>query len=200
MGAHEQTDFPDTQHDTSATTTFGFWVYLMTDSIVFATLFAAYAVLRDSTFGGPGGRELFDLHYVLYETILLLVSSFTCGIAMTAIAAKNKAKLVVWYLVTFLLGIGFLTMVGGEFTQLIEKGYTWQKSAFLTSYFTLIGTHALHIVFGLLFILILLGQTIRWGIIPMTIRRLTCLKLFWFYSYLIWIFMFSIVYLIGAQK
>jgi cytochrome o ubiquinol oxidase subunit III len=198
MSRQEHEGFPDPHHDTSANTIFGFWVYLMTDAIMFATLFATYAVLRDSVFGGPTARELFSPSYALIETLILLASSFTCGLAMLAVPKGDKTKTVAWYAVTFVLGVCFLSMVGGEFIRLVESGNSWQRNAFLSSYFTLIGTHALHIVFGLLFMIVFLKEVVKRGLIPVTIRRLTCLKLFWFFSYFIWIFMFAIVYLIGA--
>ncbi len=187
--------YPDTHHDVNANTTFGFWVYLMTDSIMFATLFATYAVLHNSTFGGPGAEELLSIRFALWETIVLLASSLTAGIAMSYSQTKQMAG---WFGATFFLGIIFLIFVCKDFSNLIASGNGWQRNAFTASYFTLIGTHALHIVFGLLFIVIFLYQAFKWGLIPMTIRRLNCLKLFWFYSYFIWIFMFAIVYLIGA--
>ena len=186
-------------HEVSSNTLFGFWIYLMTDAIVFATLFAAYAVLRNSTFGGLTAHELLSLPYALLETVVLLASTFTCGLAMLAVPKNNKKQTIGWYAATFVLGFVFLVLVGNEFASLIESGNGWQKNAFLSSYFTLIGTHALHIVFGLLFMFVFLWEVKKRGLVPVTIRRLTCLKLFWFFSYFIWIFMFAIVYLIGAS-
>jgi len=190
---------PDSHHDVSTNTIFGFWVYLMTDAILFSTLFATYAVLRDATAGGPSAKELFNLPYVLAETLVLLASSFACGLAMAAVPQGRKGVVFAGYGVAFLLGVVFLVMVGTEFCHLAAEGRGWERSAFLTSYFTLVGTHALHILFGLLFMAIFLVQVGRWGLIPVTVRRLACLKLFWFFSYLIWIFMFTLVYLIGAS-
>ncbi|HSX38400.1 MAG TPA: cytochrome c oxidase subunit 3 [Chlamydiales bacterium] len=192
--------FPDPHHSVESNTIFGFWVYLMTDAILFATLFATYAVLHNSTFGGPGANILLRPSYALIETIILLSSSLTCGLAMTAVPFGNQKKLIRLYGTTFFLGACFLAMVGNEFMQLIASGNGWQRNAFTASYFTLVGTHAVHILFGMLFTLILMVQTVKWGLIPITIRRLECLKLFWFFSYWIWIFMFAIVYLIGVVK
>ncbi len=194
----ESEHFPDPHHDVSANTVFGFWVYLMTDCILFATLFAAYAVLKDGTFGGPSAKEILILRDALWMTLVLAASAFTCGIASLQIAQNNVKKLAFWYGATFLLGFIFIGMVGDDFDRLIELGNGWQANAFLTSYFTLMGTHALHIAFGLLFMIVFVAQAIRWGFTPMVVRRLHCLKIFWFFSYLIWIFMFTIVYLIGA--
>lgn len=198
-GSQQQHHISTHHHEVSSNTIFGFWVYLMTDAILFATLFATYAVLRNNTFGGPTAHELLSLSYALVETIVLLGSTFTCGLAMLAVHKDDKRQTIAWYAATFVLGIVFLILVGNEFASLIKCGNGWQRNAFLSSYFTLIGTHALHIVFGLLFIVVFLWEVVKRGLVPVTIRRLTCLKLFWFFSYFIWIFMFAIVYLIGAS-
>lgn len=190
--------YPDAHHDHSANTIFGFWVYLMTDFILFATFFAAYAVLRTGTFGGPGARELFHLPFALAETLVLLTSTFTCGMASLAISRSTRKRLFIWYGVTFFLGLCFLGMLSCDFIHLVEMGQSWDQNAFLSAYFSLVGLHGLHIVIGLFFIIFFLAQVWIRGIIPVTIRRLTCLKLFWFFSYFIWIFMFTIVYLLGA--
>jgi cytochrome o ubiquinol oxidase subunit 3 len=191
--------FPDAHHDVSATTIFGFWMYLMTDFILFATFFAAYAVLKNNTFGGPSAQELFSLPYALAQTLVLLTSSLTCGLASLAIPRNDKKQLYAWYGATFLLGVCFLAMVYADFAHLVGSGNSWTRNGFLTSYFTLVGLHGLHIAIGLLFILFFLVEVHCRGLIPLTIRRLTCLKLFWFFSYIVWIFMFTIVYLIGAS-
>ena len=186
-------------HQTTTNTIFGFWIYLMTDFLLFATLFAAYAVLRNSTFGGPTAHELLSLPYALAETLVLLTSSFTCALAMIALSHNHKRLMAALFAVTFLFGLAFLIMVGAEFHSLIREGHTWQSNAFLSSYFTLIATHALHIVFGLIFIIALVLQAWHRGLIPVVTRRLTCLSMFWFFSYVVWIFMYTIVYLIGAS-
>ncbi len=186
-------------HDVSSNTIFGFWIYLITDFILFATLFAAYAVLRNGTWGGPTARELFSLNYALSETLVLLTSSFTCGMGMLAVHRNAKKQMTAWFVITFLLGITFLGMVWNELDHLVQKGITWQTSAFLSSYFTLVGTHGLHIAFGLLFMIVFIAQALRRGITSATNRRLTCLSMFWFFSYVVWIFMFSIVYLMGTN-
>ncbi len=180
-------------HDISSNTIFGFWVYLMTDFILFATLFAAYAVLRNDS-----ARELFDVHFALIDTLVLLASCFTFGMAMVALGRQEKKKILAWLGATFVLGLVFLTQVAKEATALIDAGYTWTKSGFLSSYFTLVGTHWLHVAFGLLFIILFGGQIWRCGVIEVTIRRMTCLGMFWFFSYLVWVFMFTFVYLMGA--
>jgi len=175
---------------------FGFWVYLMTDLIMFAALFATYAVLKNNTFGGPSGKELFSLPFVLGETLILLTSSFTCGLTMLA-AHKNQAKQVItWLSVTFLLGASFLVMELTEFHRLAAEGHTPQANAFLSSFFTLVGTHGLHIAVGMLWIFIMIIALIGRGITPSNIKKLTALSLFWHFLDIVWIFIFTIVYLL----
>jgi len=179
-------------------TMFGFWVYIMTDCVLFASLFAVFAVLRNNTFGGPAGRDLFSLPYVLGETMLLLTSSFTCGLAMLATQAKRQQQVIAWLGVTFLLGAGFLVMELSEFHRLALDGNSWQRSGFLSSFFTLVGTHGLHITVGLLWMGVLMLQVKQRGLRPATARRLNLLSLFWHFLDVVWIFIFTIVYLLGA--
>ena len=190
--------FPDTHHDIFSNTIFGFWIYLMTDAILFMTLFATYAVLHNSTYGGPTSRQIFDLKFALAETIILLLSSFTCGLAMMAASKKDKTKMLAWFGVTFLLGIAFLTMEVADFRDLIRAGNGWQRSGFLSAYFTLVGTHGLHIAAGLFFLLVFMTQFAAQGFAPTILRRLTCFSMFWYFSYVVWIFMFTLVYLFGV--
>lgn len=191
--------YPDTHHDVSSNTIFGFWVYLMTDCVMFASFFAAYAVLQTGTWGGPGPKELFDLRFALLETLVLLASSFTCGVAMLYAPKNERAKTLFWFSLTFLLGSLFMALEFMEFGRIMAKGYSWQTSGFLSSYFTLIGTHGLHIIVGLLLMLFFLWQLMRRGFTAMVLRRLVCLKMYWHFLYLIWIFTFAIVYLIGGS-
>ncbi len=190
--------YPDTHHDVSSNTIFGFWLYLMTDFILFATFFATFAVLRNNTFGGPTAQELFSLPFALAQTLILLMSSLTCGIASLAVVRNDKKSLYGWYGMTFLLGVFFLGMVYADFAHLVKSGNHWSRSGFLSSYFALVGLHGIHIALGLLFMVFFLAQVRVRGLIPVTIRRLTCLKMFWFFSYIVWVFMFTIVYLLGA--
>lgn len=178
--------------------TFGFWVYLMTDCILFATLFATYAVLSGNTFGGPSGKELFDLPYVLIETLLLLTSSFTAGLAIWAAHRGNKKQVISWFGATFLLGAAFLGMELAEFSHLYNEGHSWQQSAFLSSYFILVGTHGAHITAGLLWMGVLLVRVWRKGLSASNLKKLTLLSLFWHFLDIVWIFIFTIVYLMGA--
>jgi len=176
-------------------TVLGFWIYLMTDCVLFATLFATYAVMRGNTNGGPGGASLFDMPYVLVETMILLLSSFTCGLAMIMLARHRKQMVIVWLIVTGLLGMVFIAMELHEFTALANEGHSWTQSGFLSSYFTLVGTHGLHILVGLLWLITLVVQIARKGLGGNTVKRLTLFSMFWHFLDLIWIFIFSIVYL-----
>ena len=179
-------------------TTFGFWIYLMTDAIVFASLFAVYAVLRNNTNGGPDGQELFSLPFILVETLILLVSSFTVGLAMLAVHRHDKRMAIIWLSVTLVLGMSFLAMEITEFTHLVQEGHSWRQSAFLSSFFTLVGTHGLHILVGILWLGVMIAKVIKEGLGRANTRKLTLLAMFWHFLDVVWIFIFSIVYLIGA--
>lgn len=189
----------DIQHESAEKTTFGFWVYLMTDCILFATLFAIYAVLHNNTFGGPPAGELFSMPFVLAETLILLTSSFTCGLAVLSVQRNAKKAIINWLAVTFVLGAAFLGMELYEFTNLVHEGNSWQRSGFLSAFFTLVGTHGLHITTGLLWILVLAAQIMRRGLTVHTVRRLTLFSLFWHFLDIVWIFIFTLVYLLGAH-
>lgn len=180
------------------TTVFGFWVYLMTDCILFASLFATFVVLRGNTSGGPSGKELFSMPFVLTETLILLTSSFTCGLAILALNKRSLRPLINWLAVTFVLGIAFLGLELSEFTKLVHEGNSWQSSAFLSGFFTLVGTHGLHITFGLLWMLTLVVFLFKKGFNRTIVRRLTMLSLFWHFLDVVWIFIFTIVYLMGV--
>lgn len=180
-------------------TLFGFWIYILTDCILFAILFATYAVLHNGTFGGPTSKELFSLPFALVETLLLLTSSFLCGLGMLAAHKKDQSKVIGFFIATFLLGAAFLAMELFEFRELIEAGHSWRTSAFLSAFFTLVSTHGLHITFGLLWIGVMLYLVWTRGITLSTHRRLACLSLFWHFLDVIWIFIFTFVYLMGAQ-
>ena len=177
---------------------FGFWIYLMTDCVLFASLFAVYIVQQSATAGGPSARELFDLPFVLGETILLLLSSFVCGLMMIAAKFGKKNLVLAGLVVTGLLGAGFLAMELYEFSHLINHGNSWERSGFLTAFFTLVGTHGLHILVGLLWLVTMIVRVVRLGLTPRTVRKLTLFSLFWHFLDVIWIFIFTIVYMIGA--
>ncbi len=174
---------------------FGFWVYLMTDLLMFAVLFAVYAVLNKSTAGGPSGREIFSLPLALGETLILLTSSFTCGIGMVAARSGNKKQVLGWFGITLLLGFLFLGLEIKEFTGLIHDGYTIASNAFFSSFFTLVGTHGLHIVSGLLWTIVTLIYVVKRGLNHSMVRKLSLLSLFWHFLDIVWIFIFTFVYM-----
>lgn len=185
-------------HNSDATDIFGFWIYIMSDCILFASLFAAFAVLHDSTFGAPGMKELTNVPYVLGETIALLISSFTYGMSILALYQKNTKKVMMWLFITILFGLTFVGMEVSEFVHLYLDGHSWQSSAALSSFFTLVATHGFHVTMGLIWMVILMVQLSIFGITPTMSRRLTYLGLFWAFLDVVWIFVFTIVYLMGA--
>lgn len=174
---------------------FGFWVYLMTDLLMFAVLFAVYAVLHDNTVGGPSDRDLFSLPLALTETLLLLTSSFTVGLGMIAARRGNVKQVLGWFGATFMLGLLFLGIELYEFAELIHEGHTLTENAFLSSFFTLVGTHGLHIISGLLWMAVTLAYVVRRGLTRHMVRKLALLSLFWHFLDIVWIFIFTIVYL-----
>ncbi len=186
------------QHETYKKNIFGFWIYIMTDCILFASFFAAFAVLHKNTYGGPSGKELFNLPYVLTQTLLLLTSSFTCSLMMIAAHENKRSKVLALIAMTFLLGAGFLGMELNEFYHLIQEGNSWQRSGFLSSFFTLVATHGLHITAGLLWIAIMILLVVKRGLTLSTLRRLSCFSLFWHFLDVVWIFIFTFVYLMGV--
>jgi cytochrome o ubiquinol oxidase subunit 3 len=180
-------------------TTIGFWIYLMTDCMLFASLFATFVVLRSAVAGGPGGREIFSMPLVLAETIILLTSSFSCGIALVSLKQRNVRRMVWSLAATYVLGIAFLTIEISEFTKLIGEGHGPQQSAFLTAFFTLVGTHGFHIFVGLIWLLTLACVLARKGLTSKLTRQLTLFGLFWHFLDLVWIFIFTVVYLMGVS-
>jgi cytochrome o ubiquinol oxidase subunit III len=194
----QPTKFPDPHQDSFSRTILGFWIYLMTDCILFATLFTTYAVLHSETFGGPTSHQIFNLNTALTETLILLFSSITCGFAVLAACKMQKKQIMAWLIVTFLLGLSFVIIELTEFTHLVQEGNSWRRSAFLSSFFTLVGTHGLHVTFGLLWLSILAGQIVLKGVTIPTFRRLVCFSMFWHFLDLVWIFIFTFVYLLGV--
>lgn len=174
---------------------FGFWVYLMTDLLMFGVLFAVYAVLHGNTLGGPTDRDLFSLPLALKETLILLTSSFTCGIAMIAARAGKKNRALTWFAITFILGLAFLFFELKEFAEFFHEGHTFRTNAFFSSFFTLVGTHGLHITSGLLWMAITMAFVWVRGLTPYMLRKLSMLSLFWHFLDIVWIFIFTIVYL-----
>lgn len=179
------------------TKVFGFWVYLMTDLIIFSVLFATFAVLQNSTFGGPSGRELFSLPFALAETLILLTSSFTCALATFAISQKQKKGALLWFLITFALGLSFLVLEFSEFAHFASRGATPQRSGFLSAYFTLVGTHGLHISVGLLWMFVMMLRIGKARFEPPLVSQLLRLALFWHFLDIVWVFIFTAVYASG---
>jgi cytochrome o ubiquinol oxidase subunit 3 len=180
------------------TASFGFWLFLLSDVVMFAGLFAAYAVLADRTAGGPDGLKLFDRGYVLLETGCLLFSSFTCGLLALAIERRSPAETYLWAFVTFVLGAAFLGLELMEFLRMIGEGAAPTRSAFLSAFFTLVGTHGLHVTLGLTWLVAMMAQVATLGFIPIVMRRLACFVLFWHALDIVWVGVFTIVYL-GAR-
>lgn len=180
-------------------TLFGFWLYLMTDCLIFAALFATFAVMRHSFAGGPTARQVFELPGVAVETALLLLSSITYGFAMVAAYRQRRAAVLGWLAVTFLLGLGFIGLELREFAHLVAIGAGPDRSAFLSSFFTLVATHGLHVTIGLLWMAVLMAQVLRRRRLDATaVTRLSCLSLFWHFLDIVWICVFSFVYLLSV--
>lgn len=179
--------------------TFGFWLYLMSDVVLFATLFATYAVLGRNFAGGPTGRELFDLPYAFGETLLLLVSSATGGLAMLAMHRDRKQPVMAWLGVTFLLGLGFIAMEINEFHHLIADGHGPSRSAFLSSFFALVSAHGAHVLGGLIWIVVMIGQVGAKGLSEPVQSRLIRWNLFWHFLDIVWVGVFTMVYLTGVM-
>jgi len=177
---------------------FGFWLFLLSDILIFAALFAAYAVLSGATAGGPTGPELFDKRNVLIETACLLASSVTCGFGSLAMQRAETRSTWFWMAVTFVLGTAFLALEGSEFSRMIAAGAGPSRSAFLSSFFTLVGTHGLHVSIGLAWLVVMLLQMATLGFQPMVGRRFFCFALFWHALDIVWVGVFTIVYL-GAH-
>jgi cytochrome o ubiquinol oxidase subunit 3 len=191
--------FPDAHHDPYSRTILGFWLFLMSDFVMFGSFFATFAVLSHSTFGGPSAKDLFSPHYAFLQALLLLTCSFTVGLAGAAAHRKNKKETLVLFGLTFLLGLGFLIMMVSEFSRLLSAGHGWEKSAFLSAYYTIVGTFAAHVLFGLLWIIVLIIPVLRQGDTYVSIRRLTTLRMFWQFLNIVWVFIFSFVYLLGVD-
>ena len=179
---------------------YGFWIFLLSDIVMFSGFFAAHAVLQTATAGGPSGRELFDPSRVAVETACLLASSFTCG--LSAVAAERRSQLwtQAFLLITGLLGLAFLVLEGQEFAGLIERGAGPQRSAFLSSFFAVVGLHGAHVSAGLLWLGTMMAQVLVKGFRANIMRRLLCLNLFWHVLDIIWVALFTIVYLVGEGR
>jgi cytochrome o ubiquinol oxidase subunit 3 len=192
------THFYVREHHPENGTLLGFWLYLMSDCLIFACLFATYAVLGRNYAGGPTGAEIFELPVVALNTSLLLFSSITYDFAMLEMYKKNLTSTMIWLAVTGLFGAGFIYFELSEFVHLIAEGAGPQRSGFLTSFFALVGTHGLHVSFGIVWLVTLMFQLKKHGLTAANKRRLMCLSLFWHFLDLIWIGVFTFVYLMGV--
>lgn len=188
------------EHHPENGTLLGFWIYLMSDCLIFAVLFACYAVLGRSYAAGPSGADLFDLPLVAVNTGLLLLSSITYGFAMISAQARKVKPVLMWLAITGLLGLSFLSLELYEFHHLISEGAGPQRSAFLSSFFVLVGTHGLHVTFGIIWLVTLMVQVAQRGLGVEMKRRLMCLSMFWHFLDVVWIGVFSFVYLLGVLK
>jgi cytochrome o ubiquinol oxidase subunit III len=177
---------------------YGFWIFLLSDIIMFAAIFAAYAVLAHATAGGPSGAQLFNQRSVAIETGCLLASSYTCGLMSLAIESRRYAVTYLTALVTFVLGAAFLALELGEFAGMIAIGAGPQRSAFLSAFFTLVGCHGLHVTAGLVWLAVMMAQVAIKGLRPNVERRLLCFSLFWHALDIVWVWLFTVVYLMGV--
>jgi cytochrome o ubiquinol oxidase subunit III len=178
---------------------YGFWIFLLSDFIVFSGLFAAYAVLSSNTAGGPTGYQLFNLHHVFIETMCLLVSSYTCGLAALSAERQQQDRYLLFSALTFVLGGAFLFIEINEFAGMVRAGAGPSRSAFLSAFFTLVGTHGAHVTSGLLWLVYMMAQVIFKGLRPNVLRRLLCFSLFWHALDIIWVGVMTLVYLMGAR-
>lgn len=177
---------------------YGFWIFILSDMIMFSALFAAYAVLRGNTAGGPTGAELFNLRNVFIETMCLLLSSYTCGLGALSAERRQPARFLILAVLTFVLGAAFLFIEATEFAHMVEMGAGPSRSAFLSAFFTLVGTHGVHVVGGLIALVYLMAQVIANGLQAAVLRRLLCWSLFWHALDIVWVGVFTLVYLMGA--
>src|SRR5262249_39053190 len=178
---------------------YGFWIFILSDMIMFSALFAAYAVLSGNTAGGPTGAELFNLRNVFIETMCLLFSSYTCGLGALSAERRQPGRFLIFAALTFMLGAAFLIIESTEFAGMVSKGAGPSRSAFLSSFFTLVGTHGVHVTGGLLWLIYMVAQVAAKGLRPHVLRRLLCWSLFWHALDIVWVGVFTLVYLIGAR-
>ena len=179
---------------------YGFWIFLLSDIVMFSAFFATYAVLVDETAGGPSGKDLFDLNNVAIETACLLASSFTCGLASLGAGRRNPLWFHVAMAVTFVLGVAFVGLEAHEFSGMVARGAGPTRSAFLSAFFTLVGCHGLHVSAGLLWLLTMMAQVFAKGFRADIQRRVLCFSLFWHALDIIWVALFTVVYLMGAGQ
>jgi cytochrome o ubiquinol oxidase subunit 3 len=184
---------------TRSVVAYGFWIFLLSDFILFSGLFATYAVLSGETAGGPTGRDLFNLRNVFIETMCLLASSYTCGLGALSAERGRPQRFIVFNIFTLVLGAAFLLIEITEFAGMVAKGAGPSRSAFLSAFFTLVGTHGAHVTSGLLWLIYMMAQVVAKGLRPHVLRRLLCFSLFWHALDIIWVGVFTLVYLMGAR-
>jgi cytochrome o ubiquinol oxidase subunit III len=176
---------------------YGFWIFLLSDFVLFSGLFSAYAVLSSNTAGGPTGAELFNLRNVFIETMCLLFSSYTCGLGALSAERRQPGRFLIFAVLTFVLGAAFLIIESTEFAGMVSKGAGPSRSAFLSGFFTLVGTHGVHVTGGLLWLIYMVAQVVAKGLRPHVLRRLLCWSLFWHALDIVWVGVFTLVYLMG---
>jgi cytochrome o ubiquinol oxidase subunit 3 len=179
---------------------YGFWIFLLSDIVMFSALFAGYAVLVHATAGGPSGAQVFNQVTVAIETACLLASSYTCGLMSLAISSRRRLATYFFAVVTFVLGAAFLALEIREFASMIADGATPQHSAFLSAFFTLVGCHGMHVSVGLIWLMVMMAQVAIKGFAPSVQRRLLCFALFWHALDIIWVGLFTVVYLMGVSQ
>lgn len=186
------------KHHPENGTLLGFWIYLLSDLMIFGSLFATFGVFANSYAAGPAGGDLFDLRLIAANTAILLVSSITYGFAMVAMFKRKENATIGWLMATGILGLAFLGIEIYEFHHLIDLGAGPQRSAFLSAFFALVGTHGLHVLFGVIWLVVLCIQIRKWGLNRTTTRRIACLSMFWHFLDVVWIGVFTFVYLMGV--
>lgn len=202
---HHHSEYPpgtplEYTHDDDVLRIFGFWVFLASDMILFATFFSTYAILWTHTDGGPSAKSLYDVPTFMAETLILLTSSFTCGLGTYSMRRGKKAATIAWLVITILMGIAFVGLEVNEFVKYATHGAPIQRSAFLTSFFTLVGTHGCHVSLGILWMLSILIQVGRRGINHITARKIFIVGLYWHFLDVVWVFIFTVVYLRGVAS
>ena len=199
MDGAVSTDLKEKHEDHESIKIAGFWIFLVQDVLLFATLFATYVVLRNHYAGGPTPKELFDVSGFVAETFILLTSSFTSGIAALQLNRRSVGGLITWEIITVILGLAFIGFEINEFTNMVQEGATVSVSAFLSAFFTLVGTHGAHVSLGIFWMIALIIQLARHGITPVTSRKISVISLYWHFLDAVWIFIFTVVYLIGVM-
>jgi cytochrome o ubiquinol oxidase subunit 3 len=184
---------------TRITIAYGFWIFILSDMVMFSAMFAAYAVLSGNTAGGPTGRELFNLHNVFIETACLLFSSYTCGLGMLSAERRELSRFLLFAAFTLALGAAFLTIEISEFAGMVERGAGPSRSAFLSSFFGLVGMHGAHVTVGLAWLVYTVAQAVAKGLHLVVLRRLACFSLFWHALDIVWIGVMTLVYLMGER-